>query len=70
MSNVFERTPNKIERIDGWNKKQWNRVMRVMLDSSARVTLEKRAEELEVIDWIELAERFNRARTALESRPN
>ena len=44
--------------------------MRVMLDSSARVTLEKRAEELEVIDWIELAERFNRARTALESRPN
>jgi len=70
LSNVFERTPNKIEKIGGWNKKQWDRVMEVMLDSSARMTLEKRAEELEVIDWIELAERFNLARTALESRPD
>ena len=67
MSNVFGRTPNKIERIDGWGKKQWSLAMAVLLDGSTRMTLEKRAEELEVIDWIELAERFNRARTGLES---
>ncbi|HJN55882.1 MAG TPA: rRNA adenine N-6-methyltransferase family protein [Candidatus Poseidoniales archaeon] len=70
LSNVFERTPNKIERVRGWDKHRWGLVREKLLNNSTRTTLEKRAEELGVGDWIELAERFNRANMESDSTTN
>lgn len=59
LSNVFERVPNKIDRLSGWDRERWGMAMEVLLNDQDHTILERRAEELEVDDWIELAERFN-----------
>tara|TARA_B100001750_G_C15489728_1_gene590519 strand:- start:68 stop:1021 length:954 start_codon:yes stop_codon:yes gene_type:complete len=63
MRNRLRGIPRKIERVPNWNRKRWEQVSDILLNDAGDINLESgwedlRPEDLEVNDWLILAQKF------------
>ena len=71
MKNRLKGTPRKIERVPNWNRKSWRQVADILLSGKEEIDLESgwedfRPEDLEVNDWLILAQKFEHINNELD----